>query len=605
MKAAHDYNAVPEHRDSTPGVPAASEATPTAAATQASSIKRHHNRSRSSAAELQPLSVGGSSSAGGNSNGGGSSGEPSSGSGGTRELSKSSSLSTKSSRTLAHSRSLNSSGGSSRRASSLLGRSFKQTSSDNKLSAMYSIKQAMTTGLMAGDISTKDDKPFLPTDIHLGAPGTSCSSSLGCSSPRFRPATNSIAVETNSSINSTSNESVSGSSCNVAGHDHDAGGCLAGCCAPSFAAGLLVALLYRGRYPEEFKSQWSLCPRLQTLGFAEGHTICSQLQAVKLALNAGAYQPLESASAAVAMAVLGDWFEGFSCESLTESALGLLVDEADDLLAASLAAAGGQEGQNAGKHRHHHYHKAPHVCFLSQAGTVGAAAQGSATSKAMDDAAAARKASARAVCCVLAAYEQDLFLLLAAVLRHTRHASLDDTRLYSTKPSGQTTAIGSHGNSQGLTSYANNCVSSGDNAQNTGPVAGTAGSNSAAAPGLANSRLTGHLHQQQASQLITGARDSALDFLSEAAAVLTPRHTQANQAIVAATAGGQASVMSQQQQLLIDQQLVDEEVEGAMSALYWVMASWLLGPLAAACGPALDAVRNFLQYLTIDDEGYR
>lgn len=38
---------------------------------------------------------------------------------------------------------------------------------------------------------------------------------------------------------------------------------LAGCCAPSFAVGLLIALLYKGRFPEEFEGQWSACPRLK------------------------------------------------------------------------------------------------------------------------------------------------------------------------------------------------------------------------------------------------------------------------------------------------------------------------------------------------------
>jgi hypothetical protein len=41
----------------------------------------------------------------------------------------------------------------------------------------------------------------------------------------------------------------------------------------------------------------------------------------------------------------------------------------------------------------------------------------------------ARKAAARSVCSSLAPFEQDLCLLLAAFLRHARHASLDDPRL--------------------------------------------------------------------------------------------------------------------------------------------------------------------------------
>lgn len=38
---------------------------------------------------------------------------------------------------------------------------------------------------------------------------------------------------------------------------------LSGCCAPSFAVGLLIALLYKGRFPEEFEAQWAGCPRLK------------------------------------------------------------------------------------------------------------------------------------------------------------------------------------------------------------------------------------------------------------------------------------------------------------------------------------------------------
>lgn len=39
--------------------------------------------------------------------------------------------------------------------------------------------------------------------------------------------------------------------------------CLSGCCAPSYAVGLLIALLYKGRFPEEYEAQWAGCPRLK------------------------------------------------------------------------------------------------------------------------------------------------------------------------------------------------------------------------------------------------------------------------------------------------------------------------------------------------------
>lgn len=55
-----------------------------------------------------------------------------------------------------------------------------------------------------------------------------------------------------------------------------------------------------------------LCCALQALGLDEGHAVCQALQDVKLAVNVGFYAPLESASGAVALCVLADWFEGFS-----------------------------------------------------------------------------------------------------------------------------------------------------------------------------------------------------------------------------------------------------------------------------------------------------
>lgn len=55
-----------------------------------------------------------------------------------------------------------------------------------------------------------------------------------------------------------------------------------------------------------------LCCVVQVLGLDEGHAVCQALQDVKLAVNAGSYSQLESASGAVAVCVLADWFEGFT-----------------------------------------------------------------------------------------------------------------------------------------------------------------------------------------------------------------------------------------------------------------------------------------------------
>jgi hypothetical protein len=51
---------------------------------------------------------------------------------------------------------------------------------------------------------------------------------------------------------------------------------------------------------------------VQALGLDEGHAVCQALQDVKLAVNTGSYGPLESASGAVAVCVLADWFEVFT-----------------------------------------------------------------------------------------------------------------------------------------------------------------------------------------------------------------------------------------------------------------------------------------------------
>lgn len=134
-------------------------------------------------------------------------------------------------------------------------------------------------------------------------------------------------------------------------------------------------------------------------------------------------------------------------EAFSESTLELLVDDAEALLAEALAAAAAtkeqedllllsrQQQQDATRSSVGPSsstpssstipgHLPPLTPAVTQDGTTAAQVQ-----MADDAATLARKAAARAVCSSLAPYEQDLCLLLAAVLRHARHASLDDPRL--------------------------------------------------------------------------------------------------------------------------------------------------------------------------------
>lgn len=176
---------------------------------------------------------------------------------------------------------------------------------------------------------------------------------------------------------------------------------------------------------------------LQALGLDEGHAVCQSLQAVKLAVNAGCYSSLESASGAVAVCVLADWFEGFKQEAFSEATLELLVDDAEALLAAALASgtgAGGkaqepQQQQDQGSSSG----SGSRASAMGAAGGGGLAVVQESAQEGMtpvdDPVILAQRASARAMCSALAPYEQDLCLLLAAMLRHARHASLEDPRL--------------------------------------------------------------------------------------------------------------------------------------------------------------------------------
>jgi hypothetical protein len=130
-------------------------------------------------------------------------------------------------------------------------------------------------------------------------------------------------------------------------------------------------------------------------------------------------------------------------EAFTESTLELLVDDAESLLAEALAAAAVARAQE-GKQQHMQQQQEArsslgpssssclpaHLPPLNIPASTQATDKGGSSAQAQDDEATlARKKAARSMCSALAPYEQDLCLLLAAVLRHARHASLDDPRL--------------------------------------------------------------------------------------------------------------------------------------------------------------------------------
>jgi hypothetical protein len=381
---------------------------------------------------------------------------------------------------------------------------------------------------------------LLPGGIHLGAPGTS-------------PGNSGASTRASSSGGGISSE----------------GQCLAGCCAPSFAAGLLTALVYKGRFPEELEVQWAGCPRMQAMGFTEGHAMCSQLQAVKLALNSGDYAPLENASAATAVVVLGDWFAGFASESLSEASLGLLVEEAESLLEEAAAAVAAQaQAASAAAARDLQKSPQPHesrqrgrmkVPKLKLAHMKGDQCNRRSSRESSVDGQSAldedtmlvHKAAARAVACALHAHEQDLFLVLAAVLRHVRHSSIDDSCLHSWML-GSSCQQQQQGKEDG-----------GSTAQGQGQEDVLA---MASALGLSSMSGSAGAGQQQ------------------------PQQRQ----------GSVLGLMQPPQQAV-----VDGEVDAAMQALYRLFGGWLLGPMALACPEALEATAAFLQYLTVDDTGYR
>jgi hypothetical protein len=308
---------------------------------------------------------------------------------------------------------------------------------------------------------------------------------------------------------------------------------------------------------------------MQAMGFTEGHAMCSQLQAVKLALNSGDYAPLENASAATAVVVLGDWFAGFASESLSEASLGLLVEEAESLLKEAAAAVAAQ-AQAASAAAARDLQKSPQPHEGRQRGRmkvpklklahmrVDQRNRRSSRESSVDgqsvideDTMLVHKAAARAVACALHAHEQDLFLVLAAVLRHVRHSSMDDSRLHSWM-------LGSSWQQQQQDKEDGGSTAQGQGQEDVLAMASALGLSS-----VSGSAGAGQQQPQQRQGSVLG---------------LTQPPQQA---------------------------VVDGEVDAAMQALYRLFGGWLLGPMALACPEALDATAAFLQYLTVDDTGYR
>jgi hypothetical protein len=133
-------------------------------------------------------------------------------------------------------------------------------------------------------------------------------------------------------------------------------------------------------------------------------------------------------------------------EAFTEATLELLVDEAEGMLAEVLDAAAiarAQEDQQQQQQQQPEGNRSSigptglacglpptHLPSLNLSALHSDSSAFSSAKQSEDESGVlARKAAARSVCSSLAPFEQDLCLLLAAVLRHARHTSLDDPRL--------------------------------------------------------------------------------------------------------------------------------------------------------------------------------
>jgi hypothetical protein len=286
---------------------------------------------------------------------------------------------------------------------------------------------------------------LLPPGVHLGPPGSSAACSAGLQ--RGSPRTLSEAGAINGRRHTSTERDVDGSSSAAAGRPSvlslppsacrcGAGTCCrpaseSGCAAPSFATGLLAALLHRGRYPPALEEAWRSCSRVTCLGLGSGYDICSALRAAKLAVNMGNYAAVESARPAIVLPLLADFFAGFSGEALSERTLVALLDEYEPLVAAvdaaEAAAAACMRDAEVERRRSGRLPHGGSSCYSDSSSEV-----------------LARRAAARALCCEFAPHERNLLLVLAAVLRHARHASLDDPRLPAQRTDGNQATTSEH-----------------------------------------------------------------------------------------------------------------------------------------------------------------
>jgi hypothetical protein len=184
---------------------------------------------------------------------------------------------------------------------------------------------------------------------------------------------------------------------------------------PNFASLMLLSLITHGRLPDDHRgaNNWGSCPRVQMFGLQEAHHLNEALLKLKLAVTNGSYDSFATAPPALMMCVLSDWFGSFTTESICETSLAVLVDESDRLL-----------------------QLASEVADVAR--VVGGAGEPVAIPEETPEEEAARAqaymVNVRAVCCALQAHEQELFLIVGAILRHVLNCVNEDPHIPTPTP---------------------------------------------------------------------------------------------------------------------------------------------------------------------------
>ena len=402
---------------------------------------------------------------------------------------------------------------------------------------------------------------------------------------------------------------------------------------PSFASLMLLSLITRGRIPEEKLGTWSYNPRLVEFGLQEAHHLVDTLLRVKLQLSKGDCSGLAVAPAAVVLCVLSDWFGSFTVESVCEHSIEMLMDESEDLLEhaaeADPPAAADQGGEAA--------------TGAIAAMAAGLRLSGGGGAEAKEQRQREYLMHVRSVCCALQAQEQELFLVMAAIMRHAYTAIVEDKHI---KGNGQedtvkklrqsvgggisTLAGGAGGNNhQGAQPGSPQRASVVGMGLPFGPRASVNGA--PGSPGGWNNR-----HARNSS-FGTGFPAPSLNGGNDGHGPGSAKELDALAAVVASAAaaafpvigvlGGSISVLSKWgpsaggaggssvssgssrrcsnlgNNAIAAHQLLEPEV--ALRALCRCMAAWLLNPLCHACPQALDAADAFLWFLVVHDAGYK